>query len=144
MTPPGHAETGEAHIDTVERGLRCYVIRVAAGLGLGAESLWCELADTDNAYLALRDQLPANPTRDLALLWDDTRGWALGMETGSGEDPLILARYGTDLLPPPEDVLAFAKTIIAHYPDTALVPATRRPTEPDALETRLAGYAERP
>lgn len=131
----------EGRHELAERGLRTYVERIASGLGLGRESLWTEVADTGAAYIALRQQLPEDPGRDLALIWDEHSGWALGVENGAGDDLLVLAFYGAELLPPPENVIVFAKDTITHHGDATAVPPARRPVEPAELENRLAGYA---
>jgi hypothetical protein len=125
-------------VDFVERGLRCYVHRIAAGLGIGAESVTTELADQPVAYLALPGRSPDHLDRDVALIWDDRHGWACGVETGCGEDMLVVAWYGEDVLPAPDDVVAFAKAFLVGQP-------AGQPTPPDPssdvdLWTRLHGY----
>lgn len=124
--------------DLAERGLRCYVHRIATGLGLGAESVCCELADRAVAYLALADRSPDQPDRDVALIWDETRGWAVGTETGSGEDVLVSAWHGGDVLPAPDDVVGFAKSFLAGHPA-----GQRQPPESSCgadVRQRLPGY----
>jgi hypothetical protein len=96
-----------------EQGLRSYVGRVAAGLGLDSAGMWCEVADEAAAYVALEQRLASRPARDVALVWDDRRGWAVGVETRSGEDLLVVAWYGPELLPSPEEVVRFVRSVLA-------------------------------
>lgn len=129
--------------EPAERGLRCYVHRVASGLGLGPESTYCELAPPASAYLALEDRLADWPDRDTAVVWDDQRGWAVGVETASGEDLLVVAWYGPDLVPAPEEVVRFVKNALTgHYPSPARPPCLAR-TSGDALSAHLADYWSR-
>jgi hypothetical protein len=116
--------------DPAGRGLRSYVHRIAAGLGLGPESVWCELADQSAAYLALTDRLADAPGQDVALIWDDTHGWAVGTEPRAGADLLVRAWYGDDPLPAPEDVVAFTKSVLAGQPAGQRTPPTPHTTEP--------------
>lgn len=102
--------------DPAQWGLRSYVHRIATGLGLGPESVWYELADQSSAYLALSDRLADAPGQDVALIWDDTHGWAVGIEPRTGGDLLVRAWYGEDPLPAPEDVVAFTKSVLAGQP----------------------------
>ena len=125
-------------VDLAERGLRCYVHRIATGLGLGAESVCCELADQAVAYLALPDRSPDQPDRDVALIWDEMRGWAVGVETGSGEDVLVTAWHGGDVLPAPDDVVGFAKSFVAGHPTGQSEPPGFGPD--GDVRQRLAGY----
>lgn len=125
----------------VERGLRAYVRLVAALVGAGPSAQWCEWADSANAYIALEDRLPDRPTRDLARMWDDERGWAVGMETGSGEDLLILAWYTEDLLPPPATVAEFVRHVVSGYPVDAGLVGSVRGAERGEIAARLAAYA---
>lgn len=96
--------------------LRAYLARVATGLGLGPESWFCEFTDVRTAYVALAGRLPVAPDRDAALLWDDRHGWSVAIETGSAEDLIVLAWYGPDLLPAPEDVVAFVQRLLRGRP----------------------------
>ncbi|HEY1572989.1 MAG TPA: DUF6292 family protein [Pseudonocardiaceae bacterium] len=79
------------------------------------------------------------PHRDLALLWDERHGWSAGVETHSGEDLIVVAHRGADLLPPPAAVRAFAERLVAGAPvghPYPPAPATRR----DELAHRLRTY----
>jgi hypothetical protein len=123
------------------QGLRGYVARVASGLGLGAESWFCEFDDVRTAYVALADRLPVAPTRDAALLWDDRHGWSVAIETGSAEDLMVLAWFGADAVPAPEDVVAFVKHLLAGQPAGQTHPPVLPPDglRPDGLNAYLAG-----
>lgn len=123
--------------DAAATGLRHYVYRIAAALGVGPEGTCWELADEANAYVALNDRLARFPTRDVALTWDGDRGWAVGVETRSGEDLLVVSWYGPDVVPAPDDVVVFAKAVFADEP-------VGQPTPPHgadpAVLARLATY----
>ena len=96
------------------RGLRGYVTAVASELGVGWESCALDLDDPVSAYVALDWRLPHLPDRDLALLWDERHGWAIAVETRSGED-LIVLRYlaDDDVVPAPRAVTAFLASVRA-------------------------------
>src|SRR5690606_41659489 len=96
----------------VERGLRAYVRLVAALVGAGPSAQWCEWADSANAYIALEDRLPDRPTRDLALMGDDERRWAGGMERGAGGELFILASYTEGLPPAPATVVVVIRPVV--------------------------------
>ncbi|MFO7190663.1 DUF6292 family protein [Thermocrispum sp.] len=139
ILPTAGAPGDEPTPHQTEHGLRAYVRQVAAEVGAGPEAQWCEWAESANAYIALENRLPDKPTRDLALIWDDECGWAVGMETGSGEDLLILAWYVEDLLPPPRAVATFVRCVVhgiagSKHPPSGV--ADRR-----SLAGRLAAYA---
>ncbi|WP_253856484.1 DUF6292 family protein [Prauserella alba] len=101
-------------LDSTQRGLRRYVEVVAAGLGLEAAAAWSDVDDlTATAYIALDGELPGLEGREVALVWDGRTGWAVGAETHSGEDLVIRAWYGTELLPEPDAVVRFVKDLTA-------------------------------
>lgn len=124
--------------DMAQFGLRNYVHHIAGALGVGPESTYAELADQATAYIALGDRLPAHPTRDVALVWDGDHGWAVGMEALCGEDLLMLAWYGPDILPEPDGVVMFTKSILVGE-------RTGQPAPPAAeiedVRDRLVAYA---
>lgn len=66
-----------------------------------------EAAEEVSAYVALDGRLARHPDRDTALLWDERSGWSFAMETHSGEDLLVLAHLGGELVPDPLRVAAF-------------------------------------
>ena len=61
------------------RGLRRYVHLVAEAVGVGEEASTIQFDDPVSAYLALDRCSPQHPDQDLALLWDERQGWALGV-----------------------------------------------------------------
>jgi hypothetical protein len=77
--------------DAFGRELRAYITAVAHALGVGPESTTVDTTTPASAYLALDGTTPAFPDRELALLWDERRGWSAAVETHSGEDLLVLA-----------------------------------------------------
>lgn len=87
--------------DEAIRALRTYVSQVTRALGLSGE---CSYVQVDSAYLALDGHLPGFPDRDVALLWDDARGWAIAVETDSAEPPFVLARLRGPVRPDPAAV----------------------------------------
>ncbi len=104
------ADTDEVY----HSGLRGYVADVAALLGVGLESAAIDPGRPESSvYLALDGRLDNFPDRDVALLWDDQRGWSLAIETHSGEDLIVLAYLGGELLPPPGRVARFARALLA-------------------------------
>lgn len=125
----------------VERGLRAYVERVAETLGQGPACALCEVADAACAYVALDQRLPSWPERDVALIWEQRHGWAVCVETHSGEDLLVVAYQGPPQVPEPELVAGFAKGVFAEPPRAAQLPPW---LDGDGLWERLASYAPTP
>jgi len=82
--------TGYQH--PADPALLDYLDDVTAELGIGLESCTLDHDTPLSAYVALDTRLPHYPDRDVALLWDEERGWAAAIETHSGED-LIVLRY---------------------------------------------------
>lgn len=101
--------------ERAEWGLRRYVCRIATTLGLGPESVCCELAGSPNGYLALDGRLPGYPDRDVALIWDDVHGWGLACEGESDRDLVMVCYLGEDVLPEPARVVTFARAALAGY-----------------------------
>nr|WP_027927449.1 DUF6292 family protein [Amycolatopsis benzoatilytica] len=89
-----------------------YLADVTGALGVGLESCTVDHEPPVSAYVALDGHLPAYPDRDVALLWDEVRGWAAAVETHSGED-LIVLRYlgGPSVVPSPSRVARFAAAV---------------------------------
>jgi hypothetical protein len=89
-----------------------YLSNVTAALGIGPESCTVDHDTPVSAYVALDEQLPGYPGRDVALLWDEVHGWAAAIETHSGED-LIVVRYlgGPSITPEPERVARFVTAL---------------------------------
>ncbi len=120
-------------------GLRRYVAQVAHGLGIGLESACCEVGATPTVYLALDERLPDIPDQNTALCWDVVHGWALGVETGSDEQVHLVAYLGgSEVLPVPEVVVVFAKSMLAGHPVGQAEPPVLVGEKPG---TRLADYA---
>ena len=88
-------------------GLTGYLAAVSTAVGVGEESCTVDLDNPASAYIALDGRLRRHPDRDMALLWDERHGWAFAMETHSGEDLLVLAYLGGDLVPVPARVGRF-------------------------------------
>lgn len=92
--------------DPYHRALRAYLATVAGALGIGMESCALDIDTPVSAYLAVDHKVPAFPDRDVAVLWDEERGWSVAMETHSGEDLILLAELGGDTVAPPAEVVA--------------------------------------
>lgn len=127
------------------RGLHEYVRLVATALGMRGHGWLVQFEPLANVYIALDDRLPAFPTRDVALVWDEEHGWALGVESHSGESLLVLGHLGEDVLPVPERV---ARAVRRHYaeepPRIQDPPVFRSAGDDDDLPARLANYAVTP
>ncbi|MEU5264256.1 DUF6292 family protein [Amycolatopsis sp. NPDC021455] len=127
-----------------DHGLRCgltgYLAAVSAALGVGEESCTMDLGSPVSGYVALDVRLPSHPGRDMALLWDERHGWAFAMETHSGEDLLVLAYLGGELVPAPSRVRRFVSGIRSTGgPVSAPVPVDLR-GDPGALVAGLLRY----
>ncbi|WIV62202.1 DUF6292 family protein [Amycolatopsis nalaikhensis] len=127
-----------------DHGLRCgltgYLAAVSAAVGVGEESCTVDLDDPASAYVALDLRLPRHPGRDMALLWNERHGWAFAMETHSGEDLLVLAYLGGELVPVPLRVGRFVAGIGAGgVPVAAPVPPELRGDRGELLD-RLLRY----
>ncbi|HVV24041.1 MAG TPA: DUF6292 family protein [Pseudonocardiaceae bacterium] len=121
------------------RGLRRYVRLAAEAIGVGAEASVVQFDDPISAYLALDRCHSAYPDRDLALLWDERCGWALGVEASDGPRVDVLGYLATDLLPPPRVVAAYVETACR----TGDAGQSAAPSfGADGLVARLADYAE--
>jgi hypothetical protein len=124
------------------RGLRRYVRLVAAASGLSGDSYCVQLDPPANAYLALERRLPGFADRDVALLWDERQGWALAIETTSGEDLVVVSYLGVDVLPAPRTVAEFAEQLLGNeFPGQPEPPNFRASDCDDGLSEQLAAYA---
>ncbi|MCR6483777.1 DUF6292 family protein [Amycolatopsis sp. OK19-0408] len=122
------------------RGLRQYLLAVAAELD--APAWFCEVDVPATAYLALEGRLARFPDHETALLWDERDGWAAAVESAAGDDVVVLAYLGQDVLPAPEVVVAFVGSVYAGgYPGQPEPPNFRRPGAADGFDERLATYA---
>ncbi|MET0234485.1 MAG: DUF6292 family protein [Kibdelosporangium sp.] len=123
-------------------GLRHYVRLVAVELGLTGESSYIQLDPPAHVYMAVDGRLKSFPARDVALLWDEEDGWSVGVETHSGEDLMVLAYMGGDVLPAPRQVARFVRGLGGdRLPGQIDPPAFRAAGDDDDLESRLAAYA---
>ncbi|MEV6879403.1 DUF6292 family protein [Amycolatopsis sp. NPDC051128] len=122
------------------RGLRHYLLAVAKKLD--APAWFCEVDVPASAYLALEGRLTRFPDHETALLWDERDGWAAAVETATGEDVVILAYLGGDVLPAPDTVVKFVGDLYGEgYPGQPDPPDIRRPGTSDGFDERLAVYA---
>lgn len=126
--------------DTVERGLRHYVDRVARALGLATHGTYVSHGPPLNAYLALDGRLATQPDRDPALLWDERQGWSVAVEAPGGTELLVLGHLGTEVLPAPVVVADLTRRVLAgEGVGTSTAPSVR---PGDDLLARLADYAD--
>ncbi|HET6710511.1 DUF6292 family protein [Amycolatopsis sp.] len=125
------------------RGLRQYLLAVAARLD--APAWFCEVDVPAGAYLALERRLARFPDHELALMWDERDGWSAAVETAAGDEVIVLAYLGEDVLPVPEAVVAFVTGLYGeNYPGRPDPPDFRRPGTADGFDERLASYAGDP
>ena len=92
--------------DPFHRALRGYLATVARALGVGLESCALDVDTPVSAYLAVDHKIASCPDRDVALVWDEQRGWSIAVETYSGEDLILLADLESDTAVPPAAVVA--------------------------------------
>jgi hypothetical protein len=124
--------------DTLVAGLRAYAASVAKAVGVGLESCCLEADEQATIYLAVDNRVTGFTGRDAALLWDEQTGWAVAVETASGEDLLLVAVHHADLLPAPAVVARW----FAQVAEGSLQSVTVRKRQVDraALARRLAQY----
>jgi hypothetical protein len=130
-------------VDTPEsfaRGLRGYVDEVARAVGVGLESCAIDPYPPASVYVALDTKLAGFPGRDLALLWDERFGWSAAVETHSGEDLIVIAYRGGELLPDPSDVAAFVAALADSQPDGRCVPRQATAAQRQAMLRTLREY----
>ncbi|QKV73133.1 DUF6292 family protein [Amycolatopsis sp. Hca4] len=125
------------------RGLRQYLLAVAAKLD--APAWFCEVDVPAGAYVALERRLARFPHHETALLWDERDGWAAAVESATGDEVIVLAYLGEDVLPAPEAVVDFVAGLYGEkYPGRPDPPDFRRPGTADGFDDRLAAYAGDP
>ncbi|WP_290061822.1 DUF6292 family protein [Amycolatopsis solani] len=125
------------------RGLRQYLLAVAAKLDVPA--WFCDVAVPAGGYLALDQRLDRFPDHEAALLWDERDGWSAAVESPSGDEVIALAYLGVDVLPSPDEVVAFVRDMYGEdYPGQPDPPGFRTPGAPDGFEDRLAAYSADP
>ncbi|WIY00736.1 DUF6292 family protein [Amycolatopsis mongoliensis] len=138
MTASLHIPAGHSH--PAFTALWSYLADVTAALGVGPESCTVDHDSPVSAYVALDERLPGYPGRDVALLWDEVRGWAAAVETHSGED-LIVVRHlgGPTVTPRPADVARFVKALREddHRVGRLDPPEIRTAAGPAALDATL-------
>jgi hypothetical protein len=129
--------------DTVGRGLRHYVRLVSEALGLRGDCSYVQTDELACAYIALDGRLRQYPDEDVALLWDEGRGWSAAVETHSGKDPLVVAHLDRDVLPAPSDVAAWTRNLFRPHATVAEDGRgePRAAAEADHVRDRLLGYA---
>ncbi|MEU4805893.1 DUF6292 family protein [Actinosynnema sp. NPDC023587] len=96
-------------MDELTVGLAGYVYAVAEQVGVPPEGTEYEVSDTATAYLGLAE----GAGRDLMLLWSELHGWSIAVETDPSEPPVVLARLGVSLVPPPRAVARFVADVLA-------------------------------
>ncbi|MFB9689255.1 DUF6292 family protein [Amycolatopsis plumensis] len=125
------------------RGLRQYLLAVAAKLN--APAWFCEVDVPAGAYVALERRLARFPEHEVALLWDERDGWSAAVESSTGDEVIVLAYLGEDVLPAPEAVVEFVTGLYGEkYPGRPDPPDFRRPGTGDGFDERLAAYAGDP
>lgn len=108
--------------DLLATALRTYVRAVAAAVGVPPEGTSHEVTDTVTAYLALTRRWHEFPDRDLMLVWGESHGWAVSVETLPGEAPVVLAYLSGDPVPHPSAVARFVTdSIMLHGQGRRLV-----------------------
>ncbi|EMD23424.1 DUF6292 family protein [Amycolatopsis azurea] len=125
--------------ETVIRGLHRYVRLVIEELRLSGNAYYAQLDPNAGAYIALDRKLPGHPGCDVALVWNEGKGWALALETDSREDLVVVERLGAGILPSPRVVATFTRDAYAGEAmwdkDDSQLPVC------EDLGERLAAYA---
>lgn len=127
---------------TLRNGLAGYIRAVAAAVRVPVEATDFEISDTATAYLALAVHWVLRPHRDLMLIWTESHGWSVAVETIPGEPPAVLGYLGgADLVPAPQTVAQFVVGLVNGPAKPSGCP--RFPTVDDrqALSRRLGRYA---
>jgi hypothetical protein len=130
--------------DSVLRALHRYIRLVSGALGLSGDSSYVQADETVSAYVALERRLNSFPDRDVALLWDEDRGWSAAIETHSGEDLLVVACFGQDVVPQPAAVAEWVDDLFDRDRTTGELgdgEVPRRTSTDTGVTTRLAAYA---
>ena len=128
--------------DLVARGLLRYVHLVSEAIGLRGACSFVQPGEALSAYVALDGRLRGFPDHDVALLWEETRGWSAALETHSGADLMVVAHLDRGLLPPPGTVATWTRRLFRR--DLAgLAVEQPTPAHDDTLRQRLAAYLGR-
>ena len=123
--------------DSVGRGLQRYVRLVGKALGLRGECSYVQADEIAHAYIALDGHHPRFPGHDVALVWDERRGWSVAVETHSGEDLLVVGHYGRDALPAPRVIAAWTRQVL----EQGRTEPAHEPVDMAGVRRRLAVYA---
>jgi hypothetical protein len=124
------------------RGLHRYLRLVAGELNLDDAGQFVQLDSPVAAYLPLDIRLPRFPSHDVALVWDEERGWALGIETDAGSPIAVLSYLDVDILPAPRLVAQFVHDVVAdRFPGRPEPMILRSVSDQDDLADRLNRYA---
>jgi hypothetical protein len=130
---------------TLRAGLAGYVQAVAEAMRVPVEATDFEISDTVTAYLALAVHWVLRPGRDLMLLWNETHGWSVAVETIPGESPVVLGYLGgTDVVPAPRAVAQFVAGLVNGPRNPAGRPAFPVDSDRKELTRRLSHYATKP
>ncbi|MBH0122263.1 DUF6292 family protein [Rhodococcus sp. HM1] len=122
--------------EVMVRGFTRYIEQVAQELGI-PEGKWAARDDGAwEAYVGI-PELELYPGREVALVWTPDEGWALAVETGSGEDMILAGYLGSTRVPPPSAVRAFMDRL--RHDGGALRTTPARGTREDALRA-VADY----
>ncbi len=111
--------------DTMTQALRRYARSVTSALGLSGDC-WCVHGEHPvGVYLALDGRLASFPDHDVALLWDERRGWSAVVEVG--EDLVVVERLDGLAVPRPVAVAEwvaglFLRSVAVAAPVGDLVP----------------------
>jgi hypothetical protein len=120
------------------RGLDHYVRLVGRELGLDGAGHLINFEPTVRVFLPLDARMARFPDQDVALVWDEERGWAIGVETDSASPVVVLSYLAEDVLPEPRTVARFVRdAFAARFPGQPDPPVR---AAPDLLE-RLTEYA---
>ncbi|MFD4368611.1 DUF6292 family protein [Rhodococcus sp. NPDC058521] len=93
------------------QGFDGYIRTVVRELGVPIENWCCSTDPPMEAIVQIEGMLPGHPGRDVALVWGEKLGWALAVETRSGEDMIIVRELGGEPMPAPSVVRAFANLV---------------------------------
>ncbi len=127
---------------SLRNGLAGYVQAVAAALRVPIEATEFEISDTATAYLALAVNWVLRPGRDLMLLWTESHGWSVAVETIPGERPVVLGYLGgTDVVPAPQAVARFVAGLVSGPGAPSNCPMFPVDNSRKELARRLGRYA---
>ena len=98
---------------SVADSLRGYLRAVASTLGVSLESCAINPYPPASAYVAVDVKLTRYPGQDVALTWDERRGWSAVVESDFGQKVRTIARCGGDVTPEPAVVQDFVDALVA-------------------------------